>query len=420
MTASSASSASSAGSVAGGSQASPLIFLIAGEPSGDLLGARLMAAVRAETGGAIRFAGIGGERMIAEGLDSLVPIDELAVMGFFEIVPHAFRIMRHIRQTIAAVRALRPAAVVSIDSPNFSLEVSKRLHSLGVPLIHYVAPTVWAWKPWRAAKIARFVDHLLTLLPFEAPYFEKHGLATTFVGHPAVEMRDHAADPAAFRARHGIAAGAPVICVLPGSRRGEVRRLAPIFGATLGRLAQRFPDLRALLPTVSTVASEVSAAAHAWPVPTTVLAEPAETAAAFAASDVALAASGTVAVELAVARVACVIAYRMSPMTAFVGRRIVKSPYASLPNILLGKEVQPELLQENCTPDKLAAALSALLDDSTARAAQVKTLGEAVVMLTPGGMSPSRRAARTVLSLIDAGTGSAKCLDKRVAHTEGK
>lgn len=403
---------------AGGGLAPPLIFLVAGEPSGDLLGARLMAALRDETGGAVRFAGIGGERMIAAGLDSLVPIDELAVMGFFEIVPHAFRIIRRIRQTVAAARALRPAAVVTIDSPSFTLEVSQRLRGLGVPLIHYVAPSVWAWKPWRAAKMARYVDHLLTLLPFEAPYFETHGLATTFVGHPAVEMRDYAADPLAFRGKHGIAAAAPVICVLPGSRRGEVRRLAPIFGATLGRLGQRFPDLRALAPTVSTVAAEVAAAAQTWPVPTTVLVQPAEKAEAFAAADVALAASGTVAVELAVAGVASIVAYRVSSMTAFVARRIVKAPYASLPNILLGREVQPELLQENCTPDRLAAALGALLDDPEARAAQVAAAAEAVRKLIPDGASPSRRAARTVLSLIGTGTPSAKGLDKEKIYQE--
>ena len=389
-------------SAAGGGQASPLIFLIAGEPSGDLLGARLMTALRAETGGAVRFAGIGGERMIAEGLDSLVPIDELAIMGVFEIVPHVLRIIQRIRQTAAVVRTMRPAAVVTIDSPSFSLEVSLRLRGLGMPLIHYVAPSVWAWKPWRAAKMARHVDHLLTLLPFEAPYFEKHGLTTTFVGHPAVEMKSHTADPAAFRAAHGIDATAPVICVLPGSRRGEVRRLAPIFGMTLGLLAERFPGLRAVTPTVSTVAAEVSALAPTWPVPTTVLTKPAEKAEAFAASDVALAASGTVAVELTVAGVASVIGYRVSPMTAFIARRVVKSRYASLPNILLGREVQPELIQENCTPDKLAAALGALLDDPKARTAQVEAAGEAIRMLTPGGTPPSRRAAQTVLSLIGA------------------
>jgi len=393
-------------SAAGGGQAPPLIFLIAGEPSGDLLGAHLMAALREQTDGVVAFAGIGGERMIAEGLESLVPIDDLAVMGVFEIVPHAFRIIRHIRRTVAVARALRPSAVVTIDSPSFSLEVSQRLRGLGVPLIHYVAPSVWAWKPWRAARIARYVDHLLTLLPFEAPYFEKHGLATTFVGHPAVEARYGTADPAKFRAECGIPAAAPVVCVLPGSRRGEVRRLAPIFGETLGRLAERFPGLHAIVPTVSTVVEDVSTAVRAWPVPVTVLGGPVEKAEAFAASDAALAASGTVAVELAVAGVPCIIAYRLSAMTAFVLRRVMKSPYASLPNILLGREVQPELLQENCTPDNLARALGTLLDDPRAGAAQVSAAGEAIRLLTPGGATPSQRAAQAVLRLIHSGKAS--------------
>ena len=404
----------------GGGQESPLIFIVAGEPSGDLLGARLMAALRAETEGRIRFAGVGGERMAAEGLRSLVPIDQLAVMGIFEVVPHALRILRIIRQTVATARTLLPAAVVTIDSPSFSLEVSQRLRDLGVLLIHYVAPSVWAWKPWRAARMARSVDHLLTLLPFEAPYFEKHGLATTFVGHPAVEAAKDSVDPAAFRSTHGLPVAAPVICVLPGSRRGEVRRLAPVFGATLQRLAARFPDLRAVVPTVSTVASDVTTWARDWPVPTIVLSDPSAKAAAVAASDVALAASGTVAVELAVAGVAAVIAYRVSPLTAFIARRVIKLPYASLPNILLGREVLPEFIQEKCTPDNLAAALIQLLEDPKARATQVAAAGEAVAMLRPDGAMPSARAARTILRLIQAGKQPAESLPFEGTHKEAR
>jgi len=196
--------------------------------------------------------------------------------------------------------------------------------------------------------------------------------------------------------------------VLPGSRRGEVRRLAPVFAAALQRLLRKFPDVRAVVPTVATVAAEVQALARTWPAPTIVLTDQEEKAAAFAACDVAMAASGTVAVELAVAGLATVIAYRVSPLTAFVARRIVKLPYASLPNILLGREVQPELLQENCTPEKLAAALAHLLEDPDARSAQVAAVGEAVKMLNPGGAAPSTRAARIILGLIGAGKGRAE------------
>jgi lipid-A-disaccharide synthase len=406
------------GPASGNRPPSPLIFLVAGEPSGDLLGARLMAALRAETGGAVRFAGIGGEHMVAQGLHSLVPITDLAVMGVFEILPHALRILRHIRTAAAAARAARPDAIVTIDSPSFSLEVSQRLRGLDVPLIHYVAPSVWAWKPWRAAAMARYLDHLLTLLPFEPPYFEKHGLATTFVGHPAIEMASRPTNPAAFRARHGIPAGAPVVCVLPGSRRGEVRRLAPLFGTAMGMLSACFPDLRAVVPTVATVAAEVTAATAFWPVPTVVLTDPDDKYEAFAASTAALAASGTVAVELAVAGVPTVVAYRVSALTAFVARRVVKVRYVSLPNILLDRAVQPELLQADCTPAKLAAALATLLADPAARAAQIAAAREAVRLLDPGAVAPSRRAAQVVLSLIAAGPARRKDLKSRTIGEE--
>ena len=313
---------------AGGPDATaPLIFLVAGEPSGDLLGARLMAALKAETGGQVRFAGVGGARMAEEGLTSLFPIGELAVMGIVEVLPHALNIYRRIRQTVAAAEAARPAALVTIDSPSFTLEVSQRLRGRGFPLIHYVAPSVWAWKAWRAKHIARFLDHLLALLPFEPPYFETHGLRTTFVGHPAIEMGQVAVDPARFRARHGIASAAPLLTVLPGSRRGEVARLAPVFGATLGLLASRHEGLRAVVPTVETVAAQVEAAAGAWPVPTAVLRDPAEKYEAFAASTAALAASGTVAVELAVAGLPAVIGYRLNWLSGALARRLVKAKY---------------------------------------------------------------------------------------------
>lgn len=380
----------------------PLVFLIAGEPSGDLLGARLMAALSEETAGRVRFAGVGGSAMAAEGLSSLIPIDELAVMGLVEVLPHLVRIIGHIRRIAAAARSARPDAVVTIDSPNFTLEVSKRLKGTGIPLIHFVAPSVWAWKPWRAKRMARYLDHLLVLLPFEPPYFEAHGLATTFVGHPAVEARvSH--DPAGFRRRHGIAADAPLLCVLPGSRRGEVARLLPVFADTLARLDERFPGLRAVVPTVPAVAGLVSAWAGRCPVPATVLGTAEEKYEAFGASDAALAASGTVAVELAVAQLPTVIAYRLSPLTALIARLMLKVPYASLPNLLLDREVQPELLQENCTPEMLAAAVGRLLTDTEARAAQIAACREAIAVLHPGGEPPSRRAARQVLAVMRAG-----------------
>jgi len=378
----------------------PLVFLVAGEPSGDRLGARLMAALKRETGGRVRFAGVGGPEMAAEGLQSLIPISGLAVMGLIEVLPHIPRIWRSIRAVVDQARALRPDVVVTIDSPVFTLEISRRLAGHGIPLVHYVAPSVWAWKPGRARRMARYLDHLLALLPFEPPYFERHGLATTFVGHPAIEESPAAENAAAFRRGHGIAPGAPLICALPGSRRGEVRRLAPVFGAALGDLRGCFPGLSVVVPTVSTVADAVAREVRDWPVPAIVLPRAADKTAAFAAADVALAASGTVAVELAAAGLPAVIAYRLAPLSAFLARRLIKLRHVSLPSILLGREVQPEYLQERCTAGNLAAALERLLADPAARAAQIKGAGAAVALLDPGGAAPSGCAARRVLSLI--------------------
>jgi lipid-A-disaccharide synthase len=299
---------------------------------------------------------------------------------------------------------MRPDVLVTIDAPGFSLRVSKRLKGAGFPLVHYVAPSVWAWKPWRARKIASFLDRLMALLPFEPPYFEAHGLTTTVVGHPAVEAAADPADGAAFRRRHGIEPGAPLLAVLPGSRRAEVGRLAPVFAATLARLAPDFPGLRAVVPTVPTVAPLVREAAKAWPVDTLVLDGPAEKYAAFAAADAALAASGTVAVELAVARCPTVVAYRVSPLSAAIARRMLKVRYVSIPNLVLDRVVQPELLQENCTPAALAPALAGLLrDGAKARQRQLADLERVVAALSGAGDGPpSRQAARCVLEAIGA------------------
>jgi lipid-A-disaccharide synthase len=392
-----------------GDERSPLVFLIAGEPSGDQLGARLMAALKAETDGRIRFAGVGGEAMARQGLASLFPIDELAVMGLVEVLPHARRIYRRIRETAAAVRAARPDVLVTIDSPSFTLRVSRRLKGSGIRLVHYVAPSVWAWKPWRARQMAGYLDHLLALLPFEPPYFEKHGLATTFVGHPAVEAAGTARlDGAAFRAQRAIPPEAPVLCVLPGSRRGEVGRMAPVFGRTLDLLAGRFSGLRALVPTVGTVADMVEEAVRDWPVPAEVLREADAKHGAFAAADAALAASGTVAVELAVAGLPAVIAYRVNPITAFLAARLIRVEHVSVVNLVLEREVQPERLQGRCTPSELAAALEPLLHDPAARRAQREGCAAAAGLLGLDGPAPSLRAARGVLAVIASGAAGGK------------
>ena len=379
----------------------PLIFLVAGEPSGDQLGAGLMAALKAETDAPLRFAGIGGPRMEAEGLASLFPMSDLAVMGLVEVLPHLLRILRRMSETEAAARRLRPDILITIDSPAFSLRVAKRLKGAGFPLLHYVAPSVWAWKPWRARRIAGFLDHLLALLPFEPPYFERHGLSTTVVGHPAVEGAVSAKEGEAFRRSHGLPRDEPLLAVLPGSRQSEVRRLCGIFEETLALLKRDLPGVRAIVPTVPNVADYVRQSCARWPVETLLLETPDQKQAAFAAADAALAASGTVAVELAAARVPTVIAYRVSPLSAAIARHLLKVRYASIPNLVLDREIQPEFLQENCTATKLATALSELLKDKGMRERQSAELERVVQALSGSGDGPpSRQAAQTVLRVL--------------------
>ena len=385
----------------------PLIFLVAGEPSGDMLGGRLMAALGDKTGGAARFAGVGGERMISEGLESLFPMRELSVMGYVEVVPRIPRLLARLRQTAAAARALRPDAVVTIDSPEFSFRLARRLAGAGMPLIHYVAPQVWAHRPGRAARLPRLLDHMLALLPFEPPFFETFGLPCSFVGHPVVEEGADRGDGPAFRARHGIPPEAKVVCILAGSRHSEVVRLLPVFGETLGLLAARFSGLWAVAPTVGTVAAEVGAAAARWPVDTLVVTGRDEKHDAFAASTVALAASGTVALELAIAGLPAVIVYKVNPLTAWVVRRMKRVQYVSLVNLILDRPVVPEFLQERCRPDLLTDAVGALLADRRARAAQSAEARRVAELLGMSGTPPSRRAADVVLDVI-AGAARAK------------
>lgn len=382
----------------------PLLFLIAGEPSGDALGGALMAALRQRTGGQIRFAGIGGERMAAEGLSSLVPIRELAIIGIAEVLPRARAILRRVRETADAIIAMRPVAVVTIDSSGFTWRVAKRLRERGesLPLIHYVAPMVWAWRPGKAKKVARWYDHLMALLPFEPPYFTAVGLDCSYVGHPVIEGGAGGGDGAGFRARHRVPEEARLVSLLPGSRRGEVARLLPIFRATIERLAQRAGPLAFAVPTVETVAETVADLVRAWPVPVMVLRGEREKYDCFAASEVALAASGTVALELAMARLPAVIAYRTNPLTGWLLRRVVRAPYANLVNLILDRPLVPELLLEQCTPEALSLELDRLLGEETARAAQRAGYAEALHRLGAGGPSPSLRAADQVLAIMKA------------------
>ncbi|MGB4100591.1 MAG: lipid-A-disaccharide synthase [Alphaproteobacteria bacterium] len=377
----------------------PVIFLIAGEPSGDLLGAHLIGALRRLGPPGLRFAGVGGPRMVEAGLEPFFPMHELAHMGLAELLHHIPHILHRIRQTVAEVKRVRPAALVTIDAPDFSFRVAKQLKGSGIPLVHYVAPTVWAWRPKRAQKIAGFLDHLLALLPFEPPYFTKVGLPCTFVGHPIIESQAGSGDAARFRTQHNLEPTPPLLAVLLGSRHGELRRLAPVFKDTVTRLHARHPDLVCVVPTLPALMDRVRALTRDWSGRVIVVGTDQEKYDAFTAARAALACSGTIALELALAELPAVIAYKISAVTAFLYRRLIKIRFANLVNIMHDRLVVPEFLQENCTAEQLADACDTLLTDSAARTRQIAGLKQTAQWLGAGDTPPSARAAQTVLKV---------------------
>ncbi|MGR3716787.1 MAG: lipid-A-disaccharide synthase [Thermohalobaculum sp.] len=381
------------------------LYLIAGEPSGDRLGAGLMQALRAEVR-QLRFVGVGGRMMAEEGLESLFDIIDLNVMGIAEVVPRLRPLMRRIRETAADVARAAPDALITIDSPSFGLRVAERVRARApaIRTIHYVAPSVWAWRPGRARHMGRFVDHVLALLPFEPPYMTAGGMGCDFVGHPvAGQPAPPEAEVAAFRVRAGAAGGEPLLVLAPGSRKGEVRRMMPVFARTLARVAARRPDLRVVVPVAETVVAEVAeAAAGLEPRPVLVLPEEGEAAkrAAFAAADLALATSGTVTLEMAAAGTPMVSAYRTSWLTAAIVRRLVRVDTANLVNLVDGGGVVPEFLQERCASAGITPALLTLMEQPEARAAQLAAFGRVMAALGQGGEPPSVRAARSVLEAL--------------------
>jgi lipid-A-disaccharide synthase len=378
------------------------VYLIAGEPSGDLLGGRLIDGLRERAGVPITLHGVGGPKMRAAGLVPLFDMQEIAFMGVAEILPRLPGLLERIRRTANDIARVRPDVLVTIDAPDFCFRVAKRIRSLGIPIVHYVAPTVWAWRPGRAAKVARSVDHLMTLLPFEPEHFVRVGLPATFVGHSVVESGAGKGDGARFRHEHGLTPDDPLLVVLPGSRRGEVARLLPIFRETMARLAVRHHGLKVVLATVPNVAAVVEAATRDWPVPTTVVMGDGAKFDAFAAGRAALACSGTVALELALARLPAVVAYKVNALTAAIVRRLIRVRFVNLVNLMLDRPLVPELLQDACTPERLVAAIEPLLRDDAARADQIAGVRDVALWLGEGALAPSRRAADVVLSAIAA------------------
>lgn len=376
------------------------VWLLAGEASGDVLGARLMQALRRRRP-ELEFSGIGGPRMEEEGLASLFPMRELAVMGLAEVLPRVLSLRRRLADAALDIARTRPDLIVTIDSPGFALRLLKRVQALGIPRIHYVAPQVWAWREQRVREFPGLWELLLCLLPFEPDFFAGHGIAARFVGHPVLQSGADRGDAARFRARHGLGT-APVLVLMPGSRRNEAPRLLPVFGRTLARLAHDLPDLVPVVPTAAAVAETVRRHAASWPVRPIIVTDISEKHDAYAAAGAALTKSGTSTLELALAGVPMAVTYRVNPLTAIAARRLIRVPHVAMVNLLAGRALVPELLQEDCRADRLAATVRRLLQDEASAAAQRAGFREALARLrAPGGIAPSEAAAAEVLGLME-------------------
>lgn len=374
------------------------IFVIAGEASGDKLGAAFLAGLKSLVPD-VEIAGVGGPLMQAEGLQSLFPMDELSVMGIAEVLPKYRHLMRRIDQTARAVLEAKPDVLLTIDSPDFSLRVARRVkQASAIRTVHYVAPTVWAWREGRAKKMVGVIDQVLALFPFEPPYMEAVGLRCDFVGHPVVaDAIASDADVAALRAEHNLG-DAPLLLALPGSRQGEVRRLSDTFGSALKSVLAQHPDMRVLVPAASGVADLVREQVRQWPGDPLVLADADDKRAAFKAATVALAASGTVSLELAAAGTPMVIAYDMNWFSRQIIKRMLKVDTVTLVNLVSETRVVPEFLGENCKPADIAQGVLAVLADP---ALQLDAMQLTMARLGAGQEPPGVRAARAVLDGLE-------------------
>lgn len=379
------------------------IFLIAGEASGDFLGAGLMRSLKEEHPDT-EFFGVGGNLMTEAGLTSSFPMKEISIMGIAEVLPKLIHILARIRQMSSEILKTKPDVVVTIDSPDFCFRVIKKVKSKtkSIPCVHYVAPSVWAWRPKRAKKVSQFLDHILTLLPFEPPYFEKHGLESTFVGHPVVERLSRRGNGEIFLQKHGIRGTQPILCLLPGSRMSEISRLLKKFCETATIVLQRRPDTVIVVPTLPHLKKHLEKFFVGKGINPILIDRNEDKFDCFSASTAALAASGSVSLELAITDTPHIIAYRMSPISAWIARKMVKTSYANLVNIILDRPVVPELLQERCEVEIISKEILELLESKDARASQLMYFREALIKVGLGDPeSPSQKAAKAVLSVIN-------------------
>ena len=383
------------------------IFLVAGEHSGDALGGRLMGALKQRGASGVTFAGVGGDAMERQGLASIFPLHDVAVMGPLNILAALPRLVRRVHQTVDAALAFKPDAVVIVDSPEFTHPIAKRIRQRApdIPIVNYVSPSVWAWRPGRAKKMRGYVDEVLALLPFEPAAHERlGGPHCTYVGHPLIERMDEIAfaDTAALAKRLGIATERDVLVVLPGSRRSEAERLLGVFGETVRLLAKKGNAFDVILPTVPHLREQVHAASRSWGVSCHVVDGGKDGFCAMRLARAALAASGTVTLELALAGTPMVVAYKVDPVAAPFLRRMIQGETVVLANLVLGENAFPEFLQEDCTAEKMAPVLSDVLGTSTRRDAQVAALARIPERLKLADGNPSEAAANAVLAVLAA------------------
>jgi lipid-A-disaccharide synthase len=387
---------------AGVKQRRPLtVALIAGESSGDQLGASLIRELKRQAAAPVRFVGVGGPLMEAEGLKSLFPMSDIAVNGFVPVIRRLPLLLRRISQTAKGIAAEQPHAVVHIDAQDFNQRVARQLHKALplTPLIAYVSPTVWAWRPGRAKKIARYYKRLMAVLPFEPEVHRRlGGPETSYVGHPLMERLDDFTadkDEALLRRKPPFR-----LLLLPGSRRAEVSRLLTVFGEASALLAKRFPDIEILLPAVQHLRADIERLTADWPIKAQILAGEEAKLKAFRTARAALAASGTVTLELALARVPTVVAYRVGYLEGEIARRLISVESASLPNLILGRKLVPEFIERGWSAADLAASLANIMEDGAPREEQLGGFDEVQRLMSDGISTPSATAAALVLQQI--------------------
>lgn len=383
-------------------------FVIAGEASGDVLGAKLIAELKAQNNGA-EFLGVGGRLMKEQGLKSIFPMEELSVMGFLEVLPHIPKLLRRIKQTADKIIETNPDFVITIDSPDFCFRViktlkRKNLGSANIKKVHLIAPSVWAYREGRAEKISKLYDLLLAILPFEPPYFEKYGLKTVFIGHPIVENAPDFSKKSelneSFRKKRNVALDADLLCLMPGSRNGEVTRIFPELIKAANILAQKKSNLKVVIPLVEKTRKLVSEMAKSLKVEYFLI-EKEEKEAAFFASNFAVAKSGTNTVELSLYQIPMIVVYKLNFLTHFLVKRMVKINFANLVNLILNKEIIPEMLQNECKGEKIFVALEKLMSDENEAQRQISESKKALKLMGLGfAQNPSQKAAQEILKIL--------------------